>query len=110
MISATPGDHNRRVTIVTVAKAAGVSPATVSRVMHGTRAVSAEMRQRVLAALEEHDFRPNPMARALKGHSTLSLGVVVSDFANPFFTAVVRGVEETAGSADHSVILCNSDE
>ena len=98
------------VTIVTVAKAAGVSPATVSRVMNGTRPVSEELRRRVQAALDAHEFQPNPMARALKGLSTLTLGVVISDFANPFFTAVVRGVEEVAGAADHSVILCNSDE
>ena len=105
-----PPGEDPPVTIVTIAKAAGVSPATVSRVINATRPVSEDLRRRVMAALEEHDFRPNPMARALKGHSTLTLGVVVSDFANPFFTAVVRGVEEVAGAAQHSVILCNSDE
>ena len=97
-------------TIRTIADAAGVSPATVSRVMNGTRSVSDELSRRVHEALAEHDFRPNPIARALKGASTGTLGVVISDFANPFFTAVVRGVEEVALAAEYSVILCNSDE
>jgi LacI family transcriptional regulator len=50
------------------------------------------------------------MARALKGAKTLAIGVIISDFANPFFTSVVRGVEEAALEADYSVILCNTDE
>lgn len=100
----------QQVTIVTVAKAAGVSPATVSRVINGTRPVSEELRRRVETALAEHRFQPNPSARALKGHRTRTLGVVVSDFSNPFFTAVVRGVERVAGAASHTVVLCNSDE
>ncbi|HEX9889482.1 MAG TPA: LacI family DNA-binding transcriptional regulator [Nitriliruptorales bacterium] len=104
------GDGRQRVTIRTIAAAANTSPATVSRVLNGTRPVSEDLRVRVEDALRQHDFRPNPMARALKGLSTLTIGVVISDFANPFFTAVVRGVEDVALAAKHSVILCNSDE
>ena len=105
-------DHKDRlpVTIVEVAAAAGVSPATVSRVMNGTQPVSARLRRRVERALQEYDYQPNPMARALKGAKTLAIGVIISDFANPFFTSVVRGVEDAALEAGYSVILCNSDE
>jgi LacI family transcriptional regulator len=95
---------------VEVAEAARVSPATVSRVMNGTQPVSAPLRRRVERALEELDYQPNPMARALKGAKTLSIGVIISDFANPFFNSVVRGVEEAALTAGYNVILCNTDE
>lgn len=104
------GALGSKVTILTIAEEARVSPATVSRVMNETQTVSPPLRRRVEAALSKHDYQPNPMARALKGHKTLTIGVIVSDFCNPFFTAVVRGLEDTALEAEHSVILCNSDE
>jgi LacI family transcriptional regulator len=103
-------EQRREATIVQVAAAAGVSPATVSRVVNGTQSVSAPLRKRVERALEEFDYQPNPMARALKGAKTLVIGVIISDFANPFFASVVRGVEEAALEAGYSVILCNTDE
>ena len=112
-VDRAPADRpagTERVTIRTIAAAAGVSPATVSRVMNGTGAVREDLRRRVEDALALHHFEPNPMARALKGLSTLTIGVIVSDFANPFFTAVVGGVEEVGRRAEHSVILCNADE
>ncbi len=103
-------DPRTPATIIEVAVEAKVSPATVSRVVNGTQPVSPHLRKRVEEALRKYDYQPNPMARALKGNKTLAIGVIISDFANPFFTAVVRGVEEAALKADYSVILCNSDE
>ncbi len=93
-----------------VASAAGVSPATVSRVLNGNMDVNAELRARVLAAVSELGYRPNGAARSLRTRATLVLGIIISDITNPFFTATVRGVEDAAQEAGYSVILANADE
>ena len=93
-----------------VAAAAGVSPATVSRVLNGNSDVNAELRARVLAAVSELGYRPNGAARSLRTRATLVLGIIISDITNPFFTAMVRGVEDAAQEAGYSVILANADE
>ena len=72
-----------------VAKIAGVSPATVSRVMNGTANVNEEKRQRVEAAIEKTGFCPNELARALYKKSSKIIGVIVPDIENPFFIAFV---------------------
>ncbi|MGI8680045.1 MAG: LacI family DNA-binding transcriptional regulator [Jatrophihabitans sp.] len=93
-----------------VASAAGVSPATVSRVLNGSTEVNQVMRERVLAAVRELGYRPNGAARSLRTRATMVLGIIISDITNPFFTAMVRGVEDTAQAAGYSVILANTDE
>jgi LacI family transcriptional regulator len=93
-----------------VASAAGVSPATVSRVLNGNTDVNVELRARVLAAVSELGYRPNGAARSLRTRATLVLGIIISDITNPFFTAMVRGVEDAAQEAGYSVILSNADE
>jgi LacI family transcriptional regulator len=97
-----------RVTIRDVASHAGVSPMTVSRVINRAPRVSADTRRRVEAAIAELGYVPNRLARGLSGRKTGALGVIVPDVANPFFTLVVRGVEETAWRAGYHVILCNT--
>jgi LacI family fructose operon transcriptional repressor len=92
-----------------VARAAGVSPATVSRVLGG-RQVDPEMRERVEAAVAAMDYRPNLAARRLRSRHTNTVGLIVADIRNPFFTAVSRAVEEVAYAHDMRVILCNTDE
>ncbi len=97
-------------TIYDVARVAEVSPATVSRVLNGKQTVDAELAQRVRDAARELEYRPNAVARNLRRSRTSLWAVIISDINNPFFTAVVRGVEDLAQRAQYSVVLCNSDE
>jgi LacI family transcriptional regulator len=97
------------VTIYEVAAKAGVSPATVSRVLNGAR-VSAESERLVRAAATELDFTPNRTARRLRGQRSAVIGLIIPDIENPFFTALARGVENRARAAGFSVVLCNTDE
>lgn len=87
-----------------------MSAATTSRVLSGKEFVSEELRQRVLQAVEELNYSPNAVARSMAEHRTLTLGLVVSDVTNHFFTAVARGVEDAGQKAGYSVVLCNTDE
>lgn len=91
-----------------VARHAGVSVSTVSYVLSGERTVGPETRDRVMRAVEQLDYRINSVARSLKTGRTLTLGLIIPDIMNPFFTLVARGVEETAGASGYSVILCDS--
>jgi LacI family fructose operon transcriptional repressor len=92
-----------------VAKAAGVSPATVSRVL-GNGPVSADLREKVEAAIRSTGYLPNLSARRLRSQHSRTIGLIVSDIRNPFFTALSRAVEDAAYQADMRVILCNTDE
>jgi LacI family transcriptional regulator len=96
-------------TIRDVAREAGVSVATVSRVFGGG-GVSAGTRERVLAASERLGYRPNAVARALRMEATRTLGLVIPNVMNPFFTAVARAVEDAARERGYSLILGNTDE
>jgi LacI family transcriptional regulator, fructose operon transcriptional repressor len=93
-----------------VALMAGVSTSTVSRVLSNKPYVSNEVRERVLSAVQELDYRPNQVARSLRSQQSTSLGLIVSDVCNPFFTDVSRSVEDCAYEKGYSVFLCNSDE
>jgi LacI family fructose operon transcriptional repressor len=97
------------VSIKDVARAAGVSPATVSRAL-GTGPVSQQLRDQVAAAVRETGYRPNLSARRLRSQHTQTIGLIVADISNPFFTAVARAVEDAAYQAGLRVILCNTDE
>jgi LacI family transcriptional regulator len=96
-------------TISDVARAAGVSPATVSRVFNGGR-VTAERAERVRQAASELGFFPNRVARSLRTQRASAIGLVIPDIENPFFTSLARGVEDAAQRANLSVVLCNTDE
>ncbi|HDC92269.1 LacI family transcriptional regulator [Candidatus Acetothermia bacterium] len=97
-------------TIKDVARLAGVSVATVSHVINGTRPVSPETAAKVWKAIKELDYHPNAVARSLRTRVTHVIGVVVSDITNPFFATLVRGAEDAAIEAGYSLIVCNSDE
>jgi LacI family fructose operon transcriptional repressor len=97
------------VSIKDVARAAGVSPATVSRAL-GRGPVSEELRQQVAAAVRATGYRPNLAARRLRSQHSGTIGLIVADIRNPFFTAVSRAVEDSAYRAGMRVILCNTDE
>ncbi len=98
------------VTIYDVARDSGVSPATVSRVFNGTGNVDEALAARVRLAASLLGYTPNGAARALRRQRTSLWAVIVADVENPFFTSVVRGVEDAAVKANHRVVLCNSDE
>lgn len=97
-------------TIRDVARLAGVSIATVSAVINGKGGVSPELTQRVVGAMETLDYHPNQVARSLKVRETRTIGMVIPDVTNPFFTDVMRGVEDEARRNGYSVIFCNTDE
>lgn len=96
-------------TIKDVARAAKVSIATVSRILNGKDTVSPPLVERVMAAVEELQYHPNAMARALKVNESRSIGLIIPDIENPFFPALVRGVEDAAQMHHYAVILCNTD-
>ncbi len=97
-------------TIRDVASAAGVSKATVSRVLNGHATVDAILTGRVHAAAQQLGYRPNGLARSLRMRATTVIEMVIADVTNPFFTAMVRGVEDAAQAAGYSVVLANADE
>ena len=91
-----------------VAKLAGVSPATVSRVMNGTANVNEEKKKRVEAAIKETGFQPNELARALYKKSSKMIGMIVPDIENPFFSELAKAVEDTAYQNGYRILLCSS--
>lgn len=93
-----------------VAKRAGVSVATVSRVLNKSSKVSPDSRRRVLQAIEALDYQPSRAAQQLRARRGRVLGLIISDIQNPFFTSVVRGIEDVAYQHGYSLVLCNSDE
>ncbi len=100
----------RRPTMKDVARQAGLSTATVSRVLNGHPNVTPEVRTRVLAVIEDLKYRPSRLARGLRTKNTPVIGLIISDIQNLFFTSVTRGVEDIASRNGYSLILCNTDE
>src|SRR5690625_4514602 len=95
-----------------VAAAAGVSVATVSRVLSprpDSQSVRPETRRRVLEVVERVGYRPNDLARALLQDRTSTVGLVLPDISNPYYPPLVRGVEDAASTLGYRVILCNTD-
>ncbi len=96
--------------MIEVAQKAGVSTATVSRVLANKPHVRKEVREKVLAAVAELGYRPNRVASSLRKQTAQVIGLLVSDIRNPFFTAVARAIEDIALANGHSLFLCNTDE
>src|SRR5260221_11384093 len=92
-----------------VGRKAEVSIATVSRVVNGNRPVLSDVRDRVLKAIRELDYRPNYLARGLRQRNTCVLGLIIPDNSNPFYAEVACAIEDAGFAAGYSVILCNSD-
>lgn len=98
------------ITIADVAKHAGVSKMTVSRVINDSGYISQETRKRVESAIAELGYVPNALARGLRFKQTHTIGLIVTDITNPFFTTLARGVEDVAYEHNFSVFFCNTDE
>ncbi|MEG0494912.1 MAG: LacI family DNA-binding transcriptional regulator, partial [Eubacterium sp.] len=98
-----------KVKIVDVAKEANVSVATVSRVVNNIPLVNEETRERVLDAIKRTGYKPNAIARSLKIQKTNTLGIMIPDITNPFYTEIVRGAEDVCGIYNYNIILSNTD-
>ncbi len=96
-------------TIKEVAETARVSVGTVSNVLSGRVAVSGRLRDQVLKAVRQLDYQPNLIARSLKIRQSNTIGIVISDITNPFFTQLARGAEDAAWKANYLLIILNSD-
>jgi LacI family transcriptional regulator len=97
-------------TIRDVARRAGVSTMTVSRVINRSGYTSRDTRARVERAIGELGYVPNAVARHLRSKQTMTIALVLSDITNPFFTTIARGVEDVAGPRGFGVMFCNTDE
>jgi len=97
------------ITIYDVAKKAGVSIATVSRVLNSSNSVSDKTRILVKRTIEEMNYTPNVIAAAMTKKSTLTLGLLVPDISNPFFSELARGVEDASSDFGFNIIMCNTD-
>ncbi len=97
-------------TISDVAKRAGVSTMTVSRVINNSGYISQDTRERVEKAIAELGYVPNALARGLRFKQTKTIALVITDITNPFFTTLARGVEDAASEQGFSVMFCNTDE
>jgi DNA-binding LacI/PurR family transcriptional regulator len=97
-------------TLRDVAKVAGVSIATASRVLNNHEYVSEKTRNKVLSAVEDLGYRPSRLAVGLRTGRTRIFGLIISDIGNPYFASVVRGIEDIAYANGYNLILCNSDE
>ncbi|CAI6022162.1 catabolite control protein A [Cohnella sp. JJ-181] len=98
------------VTIYDVAREAGVSMATVSRVVNNNPNVKPQTRKKVYEAIERLGYRPNAVARGLASKKTTTVGVVIPDIANANFAEVARGIEDIANMYHYNIILCNADK
>ena len=93
-----------------VAKRANVSIATVSRVLNSSdHKVSAKTAEKVRRAVEELDYRPNALARALQINKTMTVGVIIPDISNHYYAEIVRGIQEEADREGYNIILQNTD-
>jgi LacI family transcriptional regulator len=93
-----------------IADALHLSTSTVSRVVNGQDRVDPDTRRRVLEMMQRLNYQPNDNARRLKTNSSNVIGVIIPDIANPYYAAVIKGIEHRVMSEGYSVLLCNSDE
>ncbi|MCM3627019.1 LacI family transcriptional regulator [Paenibacillus glycanilyticus] len=98
-----------KATIYDVAKEAGVSIATVSNAINGKGNVSKKRREQILKIMEQMNYQPNVNASALMGKKTYTLGLLIPDISNPFFSEIARAIEDQAHQLGYSVIMCSTD-
>lgn len=103
-------ERTHRITIADVAREAGVSRQTVSRVLNEKGEIRASTRESVMRVIERLGYSPSGIARSLATNKTLTVGLVVPDITNPFFPEIARGVEDVARERGYEMFLCNSVE
>ncbi len=97
-------------TIKDIAKALNLSPSTVSRALRDSYEISAETKQIVLEYAEKINYRANPIARSLKERKSNSIGIVISEIANTFFSQVIDGIESVAQEKNYQVVISQTNE
>jgi DNA-binding LacI/PurR family transcriptional regulator len=97
------------VTMAEIAESLQVSVQTVSAVVNGKAGISPATQARVREAIARFDYQPNAQARALRGHPTKTIGVIIPSITNPYFAEFVKGVEAAARAEGYSIFLCNTD-
>lgn len=97
-------------TIRDVAKEAGVAPSTVSYVLNDTKPVKEETRLKVLEAIDKLNYMPSAIARSLKTKTTSTIGLIIPDISNPFFSEITKGIEDVANESGYTVFICNTYE
>lgn len=105
-----PNEVDKYMNIKDIAKLAGVSTATVSRVINNSGYVKEETKKRITDIIKENDYVPNAIARSLCMQNTFNIGVIVPDISNEFFAEVIRGITETVEENALNVLLFNTDE
>lgn len=98
------------VTIKDVAKRAGVSVSTVSYVINNKKKVKPQTKEKIFKVIDELKYSPNLTARSLKTKKTNSIGVIVPDLSNMFFTEIIKGIEDVASKENYVIILCSTYE
>lgn len=98
----------KKTTIYEIAKQSGVSVSTVSRVLNGSEHVSMRTLERVRAVIDENQYQPSAVARAMTINRTGTLGVVMPDIANPYFSSLFLEIERYALQNEYSIMLCNT--
>jgi DNA-binding LacI/PurR family transcriptional regulator len=106
-MSASPG--RARPTIYDVARLAGVSTATVSRALNSTGQIAPGTRAAIEAAVTQLGYRPNTIARSLVTKSTQTIALLLPDISNPFYAALVSGIQQSVLSHDHTMLLCTTE-
>lgn len=101
---------SHKITIKDVATQAGVSEATVSRALNDSPQVKAHTRQRIQELARQLGYHPNGLARSIRVQHTHTLGVIIPDILNAFFTQIVRAIEDAADAAGYDVLIMNTDE
>lgn len=102
--------EKQTITIYDVAREANVSMATVSRVVNGNPNVKPATRKKVLDVIEQLDYRPNAVARGLASKKTTTVGVIIPDVTNLYFSSLARGIDDIATMYKYNIILANSDQ
>ena len=98
------------ITIKDIAKALGLSISTVSKALHGSHEISKETKAQVLAYASQYNYKPNPIAQSLKKGRSKSIGVIVCNIDNNFFSQAINGIESVARQKDYNVIITQSRE
>ena len=99
--------EKQTITIYDVAREAGVSMATVSRVVNGNPNVKPSTRKKVSEVIERLDYRPNAVARGLASKKTTTVGVIIPNVTNVFFSSLARGIDDIASMYKYNIILAN---
>jgi len=97
-----------KITISEIAKLSGVSRTTVSRVLSGSTFVSKNTRDMVLDIIKEKEYKPSIIAQSMRTNKTRTIGLVLADIENPFYSKVAKGVMDVVETKNYNVILCNS--